>query len=131
MIARRGVVWPACRAGALAELAVLAPVVALYTLLRATGVVHGDAATVITAVVATVAAPAVGGAVAARRAPAAPLTNSAVASAIGTGAYVVFRAVDAVVRDQALSIGAVVTVIMLSVLVGVIGGLVAARVGRA
>ena len=36
--------WRAVRAGALADLAVLAPVVAVYAVLHGTGAIHGDPA---------------------------------------------------------------------------------------
>lgn len=119
--------WPATRAGALTELAVIAPVVAVYTVLHASGAVTGDGPTIVTAVIAVLVAPFAGGAVAARRAPLRPLTTSATATAIGVVVYVVFRAADAVVRGRSLSVGAVVILIMLSVLLGVVGGLVGSR----
>jgi hypothetical protein len=120
--------WPAVRAGALAEVAVIAPVVGIYTVVHATGAVTGDAATVVTAVIAAIVAPLVGGVIAGRRGRARPLTNGAVATAIGIGVYVAFRGVDAIVRGQSLSVGAVVILVMLSVLLGVAGGWIGARV---
>jgi len=122
--------WHAAGVGALADLGVLAPVVAVYTVLHATGVTTGDAGVIVTAVIAVFVAPLVGGAVAARSASSVPLTNATVATALGVGAYLVFRVVDAVVRNRPLSPGSAVILAMLSVLMGVIGGLVASRTRR-
>jgi len=126
----RGVEWAAVRSGALADLAVLAPVLAVYTLLHGVGVIGGDAGVIVTAVIAVFVAPVVGGAVAARRAESAPLTNAALASAAAVLAYVAFRVVDAVVRNRPLPVGSVVILVMISVLLGVVGGLAADRRGR-
>ena len=122
--------WHAAGAGALADLGVLAPVVAVYTALHATGVISGDAGVIVTAVIGVFVAPLVGGAVAARSASTVPLTNATVATALGVSVYLVFRVVDAIVRNRPLSPGSAVILAMLSVLMGVIGGLVASRMRR-
>jgi hypothetical protein len=115
--------WRAVRAGALADLAVLVPVVALYAVLHGAGAIHGDAGVVVTAVIAVLVAPAVGGWVTARRAPpTSPLTHSAVAAAVAALAYVVFRAADAVARNRPLNAASVIAFVMVSVVVGVLGG---------
>jgi hypothetical protein len=122
--------WHAAGAGALADLGVLAPVVSVYTALHATGVITGDAGVIVTAVIAVFVAPLVGGAVAARSASSGPLTNASVAATLGVGVYLVFRVIDAVVRSRPLSPGSAVTLAMLSVLAGAIGGAVGARLPR-
>jgi len=122
--------WHAATVGALADLGVLAPVVSVYTVLHATGVISGDAGVIVTAVIAVFVAPLVGGAVAARSATSVPLTNATVATALGVSAYLAFRVLDAVVRNRPLSPGSAVILAMLSILVGVIGGLAATRTRR-
>ena len=118
--------WRAVRAGALADLAVLAPVVAVYAVLHGTGAIHGDAGVIVTAVIAVFVAPAVGGAVAALRGPpAAPVKHASLAAGTAVLAYVAFRAIDAVVRNRPLNGPSVVILVVVSVLFGVIGGLVA------
>jgi len=116
--------WRAVRAGALADLAILVPVVAVYALLHGTGTIHGDAGTIVTAVIAVLVAPTVGGFVAARRAPRpVALTHAATATGAAVIAYVVFRIGDAVVRDRSLNAPSVVILVILSVAVGLVGGL--------
>ena len=118
--------WRAVRAGALADLAVLAPVVAVYAVLHGTGAIHGDAGVIVTAVIAVFVAPAVGGAVAALRGPASsPVKHASLAAGTAVLAYVAFRGVDAVVRNRPLNGPSVVILVVVSVLLGVIGGLVA------
>ena len=74
---------------------------------------------IVTAVIAVFVAPIVGGAVAGRGRPRPrPSRNASVAAAIGVGAYLVFRVVDAVVRNRPLSPGSAVILAMLSVLIG-------------
>jgi len=117
--------WNAVRAGALADLAILAPVVAVYAVLHGTGTIHGDAGTVATAIIAVFVAPAVGGWVTARRAPpTTPLKHAATAAAAAVLAYVVFRVGDAVVRDRSLNFPSVVILVIVSVALGMVGGLV-------
>ncbi len=116
--------WRAVRAGALADLAVMAPVVAVYAALHGTGTIHGDAGVIVTAVIAVFVAPAVGGAVAAHRAPvASPLKHAALAAGAAVLAYVAFRAVDAVVRDRPVNVPSVVILVIVSIVVGLLGGL--------
>ena len=118
--------WRAVRAGALADLAVLAPVVAVYAVLHGTGAIHGDAGVIVTAVIAVFVAPAVGGAVAALRGPASsPVKHASLAAGTAVLAYVAFRGVDAVERNRPLTGPSVVILVVVSVLLGVIGGLVA------
>jgi len=118
--------WRAVRAGALADLAVLAPVVAVYAVLHGTGAIHGDAGVIVTAAIAVLVAPAVGGAVAALRGPASsPVKHASLAAGTAVLAYVAFRGVDAVVRNRPLNGPSVVILVVVSVLFGVIGGLVA------
>ena len=118
--------WRAVRAGALADLAVLAPVVAVYAVLHGTGAIHGDAGVIVTAAIAVLVAPAVGGAVAALRGPASsPVKHASLAAGTAVLAYVAFRGVDAVVRNRPLNGPSVVILVVVSVLLGVIGGLVA------
>jgi hypothetical protein len=117
--------WRAVRAGALADLAILAPVVAVYAVLHGTGTIHGDAGTVATAVIAVLVAPAVGGWVTARRAPTAtPLKHAATAAGIAVLAYVVFRVGDAVVRNRSLNFPSVAILVIVSVALGLFGGLI-------
>ncbi len=85
---------------------------------------------IVTAVIGVFVAPLVGGAVAARSASSVPLTNATVATALGVSVYLVFRVVDAVVRNRPLSPGSAVILAMLSILMGLIGGLVASRIPR-
>jgi hypothetical protein len=116
--------WRAVRAGTLADLAVLGPVVTVYAVLHGTGTLHGDAGVIVTAVIAVFIAPAVGGFVAARRAPtSSPLTHAAVAAGAAVLAYVVFRVADAVVRDRSLNVPSVVILVIFSVVFGLLGGL--------
>ena len=118
--------WRAVRAGALADLAVLAPVVAVYALLHGTGAIHGDAGVIVTAVIAVFVAPAVGGAVAAHRGPASsPVKHASLAAGIAVLAYVAFRGVDAIVRNRPLNGPSVVILVILSVGCGTVGGLAA------
>ena len=118
--------WRAVRAGALADLAVLAPVVGVYAVLHGTGAIHGDAGVIVTAVIAVFVAPAVGGAVAATRGPASsPVKHASLAAGIAVLAYVAFRGVDAVVRNRPLNGPCGVILVVASVLFGVIGGLAA------
>jgi hypothetical protein len=120
--------WAAVRAGAGGDLAVLVPVVALYTALHATGVISGDTGVIVTAVAAVLVAPVAGGVIAGRRGSGAtPLTDSALASGIGAMTYVVFRVGDAVVRGRTVTVAGLVILVMLSVAVGVMGGFVGAR----
>ena len=126
----RGLDPAAVARGAGADLAVLAPVIAAYSGLHGTGAIRGDSGVIVTAVVAVLVAPAVGGAVAARRGPDVPLTNAAAASGAAVLVYVAFRIADAVVRSRPLPVGSVVIVIMVSVLLGVLGGLAGARARR-
>lgn len=115
--------WASVRAGTLTDLAVLVPVVAVYAVLHGTGTIHGDAGVVVTAVIAVLLAPAAGGWVTSRRAPpGSPLVHSAMAAAIAAVVYVVFRAIDAVVRNRPLNVASVVAFVMVSVVVGVLGG---------
>jgi len=115
----------AVRAGAAADLAILAPVVAVYAVLHGTGTIHGDAGTIVTAVIAVFVAPAMGGWVAARRAPpTSPLKHAATAAGAAVIAYVVFRVGDAVVRNRPLNVPSVAILVILSVAVGLVGGLV-------
>ena len=123
--------WPAVRAGVIAYLAVLVPVVGVYTALHGTGVITGDTGVIVTALVAVVLAPAAGGVVAAQRGTrATPLTDSAFATAVGVLVYVAFRLVDAVARGKSVTVPGLVILLMLSVLVGVAAGWVTARVRR-
>jgi hypothetical protein len=124
--------WPAVRAGALADLAVFVPVVAVYEALHGAGVLHGDAGTVVTAAVAVFVAPVAGGVTAARRDPSSPLTSSALASLAAVLVFVVVRVADALIRNRPTTVAGTVILVMLSVVVGVIGGLVSdrARPGR-
>ena len=116
--------WRAVRAGALADLAVFAPVVAVYAVLHGTGAIHGDAGVIVTAVIAVFVAPAIGGAVAARLGPAgSPVKHASLAAGMAVLAYVAFRGVDAVVRNRPLNGPSVVILVVVSVLFGVIGGL--------
>jgi hypothetical protein len=118
--------WRAVRAGALADLAVLTPVVAVYAILHGTGTIHGDAGVIVTAVIAVLVAPAVGGAVAATRGPASsPVKHSSLAAGIAVLAYVAFRGIDTVVRNRPLNGPSVVLLVVVSVMFGVIGGLAA------
>jgi len=120
--------WRAVWAGARVDLAILAPVVAVYAVLHGTGAIHGDAGTIVTAVIAVFVAPAAGGFVAARRAPpTSPLSHAATAAGVAVVAYVVFRVGDAVVRDRPLNTPSVAILVILSVTVGLGGGLVGRR----
>ncbi|HZQ59191.1 MAG TPA: hypothetical protein VFA84_14220 [Acidimicrobiales bacterium] len=115
--------WSAVWAGTRADLAVLVPVVAVYAVLHGTGTIHGDAGTVATAVIAVLVAPAVGGWVTSHRAPpGSPLKHAATATAIAALAYVAFRGIDAVVRDRPLNGASVAAFVIVSVVVGVLGG---------
>jgi hypothetical protein len=115
--------WRAVRAGALVDLAILAPVVAVYAVLHSSGAIHGDAGVVITAVIAVFVAPAVGGWVTARRAPPeTPLKHAAVATGATVLAYVAFRLVDGAVRDRPINVPSVVILVILSVVLGLVGG---------
>ena len=117
--------WRAVRAGALADLAILTPVVAVYAVLHGTGAIHGDTGTVVTAIIAVLLAPAVGGWVTARRAPAAtPLKHAATAAGVAVLAYVAFRVGDAVVRNRSLNVPSVAILVIVSVALGLFGGLV-------
>ena len=117
--------WRAVRAGAVADLAVLAPVVAAYALLHGTGAIHGDAGVVATAVIAVFVAPAFGGWVTARQAPpSTPLMHAAVATGIAVLAYVAFRLADGVVRNRPVSFPSIVILVIVSVVLGLVGGFV-------
>jgi hypothetical protein len=118
----------AVRAGVAAYLAVLVPVVAVYTALHGTGAINGDAGVIVTALAAVVVAPALGGAVAVRRGTGStPLTDSATACAVGALIYVVFRVLDAVVRGKGVTVSGLVLLVMLSALVGVGAGALSVR----
>ena len=119
----------AVRAGALVDLAVLVPVVAVYETLHGAGVIHGDSGTVVTAVIAVLIAPLAGGIVAGRRDPITPLTSSALASFAAVLAFVVVRIIDAVVRNRPTTVAGTIILVMLSVAVGVGGGLIG-RTGK-
>ena len=115
--------WRAVGAGARADLAILAPVVAVYAVLHGTGAFHGDAGTVVTAVIAVLVAPAVGGWVTARRAPpTTPLKHAAIAAGAAVLAYVAFRLADAVVRHRPINGPSVVILVIVSVVFGLLGG---------
>ncbi|HEY2428222.1 MAG TPA: hypothetical protein VGI06_04790 [Acidimicrobiales bacterium] len=120
--------WTAARAGALADLAVFTPVVAAYEALHGAGALHGDAGTVTTALIAVFIAPLVGGITAGRRDPSSPLTSSAVASFGAVIVFVAVRIIDAVARNRPTTVSGTVILVMLSVVVGVIGGLIGARI---
>jgi len=127
--ARRGLDWAAVRVGALCDLALLAPVVLAYALLRGAGVISttANAPVIVTAVVAVVLAPLTGGFVAGRHQPGAPLTNGAAAAAVAAGAYVVFRVIDGAVRGLPLPVATLATLITVSVTFGLLGGLAGFR----
>jgi len=120
----------AVRAGALADLGVLVPVVAVYALLRGLGVVSSDIGAIATGVVGAVIAPVVGGVVAGGRAPSAPLTNGAAAAGAAVVAYVAFRLVDAAVRGASIHLGTIVILVMLDITLGLLGGLAGFRAHR-
>ena len=61
---------------------------------------------------------------AARRAPTSPLTHAATAAGVAVVAYVVFRVGDAVVRNRPLNAPSVAILVILSVAVGLVGGLI-------
>jgi len=130
--ARRGLDWAAVRVGALCDLALLAPVVLAYALLRGAGVISTTAnvPVVVTAVVAVVLAPLTGGFVAGRHQPGAPLTNGAAAATVAAGAYVLFRVIDGAVRGLPLPVATLATLITVSASFGLLGGLAGFRSAR-
>lgn len=120
----------AIRAGAMTDLAILVPVVALYAVLRGAGVLGSDTGIVVTAVVAVLIAPAAGGFTAGRRQLRAPLTNGAAAAGIAVLAYVAFRIVDASLRGSTIHPGTILVLVTLSVTLGLLGGYVGFRSAR-
>lgn len=110
--------------GALVDLAVLIPFVALYAIARAFGATTLGTTLV---VVATVAAPLAGGFTAGRGQLRAPLTNGAAAAAVAVVAYVAFRLGDAAVRATTVHPVSVIVFVMLSVTLGLLGGYVGFR----
>jgi hypothetical protein len=117
----------AIRAGALADLAVLAPAVAVYAALRGLGLLSGDGGATVTAVIGAVGAPLTGGAVAGGRATPTPLTHGALAAGVASVGFVVFRLGDAVVRDQPVHAASIVILMILSMTLGLLGGVVGSR----
>jgi hypothetical protein len=110
-------------AGMLADLAVLAPVVALYAALRGLGIVTASGAAVdVTAVIGGLVAPAAGGVVAGRRQTAAPLTNGAAAGGLSSVAYLAFRIIDGLVRHKPLNVAAGATLVIIAMTLGMLGG---------
>jgi len=125
--------WVTVGVGALADLAVMVPVILVYEILRGTGVVTsgtGDVGVIVTALVAAVGAPLVGGVVAGRRRPRTPLTHGAAAAGGAAVAYLVFRLVDAAVRGTSLHLASLVTFVIVSVTLGLVGGFIGFRAAR-
>ena len=118
----------ALRAGATADLLVLAPAAVTYAALRGTGVITGDAGAAVTAVIGAAIAPFVGGYVAGRHLTPTPLTHGSVAAGLASVAFVVFRLVDAVLRDRPVHAASLVILVILAMSLGLIGGLVGGRV---
>jgi hypothetical protein len=112
-----------------AYLAVLVPVVAVYTALHGTGVITGDTGVIVTALIAVVAAPGAAGVMAVRRGAesSTPLSDSACASGAGVVVYALFRLADAAARGKSVTVPGLVILLMLSVLVGVVAGAIAGR----
>lgn len=114
-------------AGAAADLAVLVPVVAGYAVCRRVGIVSSDTGVIVTALLGALVAPVVGGMVAGRRAPAAPLTNGAASAGTAAVVYVGFRLVDATIRGASIHAGSIVILVMLDITLGLLGGLAGFR----
>ena len=112
----------AVRAGAIADLAVMVPVVALYSALRATGIASGDAPVIATAVLAGLLAPLVGGTVAGRRGGPVPLTNGAMSGGVAALAFLVFRIVDGIARGTSVNAASAVTLALIAMTLGLLGG---------
>ena len=81
----------------------------------------------ITSAVATFVAPAVGGYMAAQRAPEAPLIHGAAAAATAAVIYVALRILDGVINGRSVLAGELVILIQLTVLMGMLGGHVSQR----
>ncbi len=118
---------PGARAGALADLAVLVPVLVVYEVLHGTGVITGDTGAAVVAGLAAVLAPHVGGIAAGRKSETSPLRTAAVATFVPILAFVIVRLIDAGVRGRTVTVTGLILVVMLSVAVGVIGGLIGGR----
>jgi predicted phosphoribosyltransferase len=101
-------------AGAVANLAVLTPLVALYAI--AGGV------TIAGAVAGALIGPLVGGIVVGRRPIKTPLTHGAAAAAIASLAYVIFRIIDGVVRSRPVHPASVAFLFVVGVTFGSMGG---------
>jgi hypothetical protein len=119
----------AIRAGALADLAILAPTVAVYAGLRGAGAVTGNGATNVTAVIGAVLAPLAGGAAAGRRPVPTPWTHGAIAAGVASIAFIAFRLVDAVVRNRPVHVASVAILFILSMTLGLAGGFFGSRGG--
>jgi CHASE2 domain-containing sensor protein len=100
--------------GALADLAVLVPLVLLYA------VVGGI--TIVGAVAAALIGPLVGGAVAGRPVTAAPLTHGAAAAGVASIAYVIFRVLDAALRNRPVHAASLAFLVIVGVTCGLLGG---------
>jgi len=109
----------AVRLGALADLAILSALIAVFVIARWVGAA-GFGTVVI--VLASLLPPVAGGFVAGRHQRSAPLTNGAAAAAAAMVAYVVFRVLDAAVRGTTLHPASVVIFAMLTVTLGLLGG---------
>jgi hypothetical protein len=110
-------------AGALADAAILGPVVAIYAALRGLGVVSANGVAVdVTAVLGALVAPLVGGIIAGRRDTTAPLTNGALGAGAASIAYVVFRIIDGAVRSRPVHPSTVVILVIIAGTIGMLGG---------
>jgi hypothetical protein len=119
--------WRAVAAGAAVDLVLFLPLVVGIAVLK-----HHDLATQesyvwIVSAVAIFVAPAVGGAVAARRRPDMPMIHGAAATGLASLGYVVVRVIDGAVGDSSAPAGLLIVFIIASVSMGMVGSYVGFR----
>jgi hypothetical protein len=119
--------WRAVGAGATVDLLLFLPLVVGIAVLK-----HHDLATQesyvwIVSAVAVFVAPAIGGAVAARRRPDMPMIHGAAATGLASLAYVVVRIIDGAVGGASAPIALLVVFVIASVSMGMIGSYIGFR----
>jgi hypothetical protein len=126
-VSRVGLDWRAVGAGAAIDLVLFLPLVVGIAVLK-----HHDLATQesyvwIVSAVAIFVAPAVGGAVAARRRPDTPMIHGAAATGVASLGYVVVRVIDGAVGGDGAPVGLLVVFIIASVSMGLVGSYIGFR----
>jgi hypothetical protein len=105
--------------GAVADLAVLVPMVLLYVIFG--GWALGGA------VAGALVGPVVGGVIAGRQPIRTPLTHGAAAAAAASIGYVIFRLLDAVTRDRPVHVASIVFLVIVATTLGLMGGWIGFR----